>query len=155
MRKIFAIFVAITLWNASALEAALELDPSDKFVPVEFCQGWTLAECTEEAQKQSKQSTTGATYTCCECAIASLGERKYSCNAEYIKLGYKLSGIVCVKDAITDEDEKGYTQTTYGNCAATVTYTDGGSKTGYMLYQSGSSNGVSTMMPTACMVTIK
>ena len=147
MRKFFAIFVAITLWNASALGEKV-IDPNDKLVPVAFCQEWTLAECTEEAQRQS---TTTEKYTCCECAIASLGERKYSCNAEYIKLGYKLFGSVCVKDAITGEDEKGWTQTTYGNCTATVTYADGGSKIGYMLYQSGSSNGVSTMLPTACL----
>ena len=151
MRKIFAIFVAITLWNASALGALQEFDPSDKLVPVDFCNGWTLDECNEEAQRQS---TTTETYKCCQCTIPAAMERVYSCNPEYIDLGYRLSGSVCVKDAITEEDEKGWTKTTYGNCTATVTYIEGLSKTGYMLYKSGS-NGFQTMMPTACMATIK
>lgn len=150
MHKIFAIFVAITLGNASALEAAVEFD---KLVPVEICQEWTLAECTEEAKRLT--SSTTETYTCCQCIIPALQERVYSCNAEYIKLGYKLSGIVCVKDATTGEDEKGWTKTTYGNCAATVTYTEGLSKTGHMLYQSGSSNnGLQTVVPVACRATM-
>lgn len=152
MRKFFAIFVAITLWNASALGALQEFDPSDKVVQTYFCQEWTLAECSEQAQKLTSSST--ETYTCCQCTIAALQERVYSCNAEYIELGYKLSGTVCVKDAITREDEKGWTKTTYGNCAATVTYKEGASKTGYMLYQSGSSNGLQTTVPVACRATM-
>ena len=152
MRKFFAIFVAITLWNASAL-GVIALDPSDKLDPIAFCQEWTLDECNEEAQKKS--TNTGTTYTCCRCTIPALGERVYNCKPEYIDLGYKLSGTVCVKDATTVEDEKGWTKTTYGNCAATVTYTAGESKSGYMLYQKGSNNSASTMMPVACLETTK
>lgn len=138
MRKFFAIFVAITLWNASALEAALQAS---------ICENRSLSACREDAQIKS---VNGNEYRCCSCTISSgTGTQiTYNCD-EYADDGYELRGSYCVKGTTSSEDERGYIETSYGDCLASPLITNI-PKIGSIMYLYKTSDGIYSIMPTIC-----
>lgn len=125
MRKFFAIFVAITLWNASALGAnesfddSLVLDPQERF-------------CAKDAPystKQACENAKGPNQVCCAKIVIGNPTTNYTCDTGYTKTLSR-----CTKTTET-EDETGYKKTVE-TCDADTTITPGVNTTCYYLQDS-------------------
>lgn len=140
MRKFFAIFVAITLWNASALGA------NDSFVDTDdgltFEPGEKL--CSKDAPyntKQACENAKGDNQVCCAKIVTTNSTTTYNCDTGYTKTLIRY----CTKTTETT-DATGYKKTVE-TCDANELTILGTSTTCY--YLQDSANGFTNCLQVA------